>query len=73
MAEPLSACTQLPYVRRARLAGHTHWNYWRLWNFALEGITSFSDAPLKLATYLGIFTSAMALLYGTFLLVRTLI
>mgnify|MGYP001819117632 FL=1 len=63
----------VPYVREPREAGQTNWNYWRLWNFALEGITSFSDAPLKVATYLGAFTSAVAFLYGLFLLVRTLI
>ena len=63
----------VPYVRRPREAGRTSWSYWRLWNFALEGITSFSDVPLKLATYLGIFTSAVAILYGSFLFVRTMI
>jgi polyisoprenyl-phosphate glycosyltransferase len=44
----------VPYHRDPRFAGRTKWNYWRLWNFALEGITSFSIAPLKLATYLGL-------------------
>jgi glycosyltransferase involved in cell wall biosynthesis len=61
------------YVRQPRFAGTTHWNYWRLWKYALEGITSFSDAPLKIATYLGTATALLALLYGFFLLVRTLI
>lgn len=63
----------IPYVRQPRLAGQTKWNYWRLWNFALEGITSFSDAPLKMATYLGATTSGLAFLYGLFLLIKTLI
>ena len=63
----------IPYVREPRAAGKSHWNYWRLWNFALEGITSFSNVPLKVATYLGVATSLLAILYGTFLLVRTLI
>ena len=62
----------VPYVRQPRAAGKTHWNYWRLWNFALEGITSFSAAPLKLATYLGVLTSGLAFLYGLFFLLRTL-
>ncbi|MFV8819445.1 glycosyltransferase family 2 protein [Haliea sp. E17] len=61
------------YDREARAAGKTSWNYWRLWNFALEGITSFSAAPLKMATYLGLVTSTLSLLYGLFLLVRTLL
>ena len=63
----------VPYVRQPREAGHTKWNYWRLWNFALEGITSFSDVPLKIATYLGVATSGVAILYGLFLFVRTLV
>jgi glycosyltransferase involved in cell wall biosynthesis len=63
----------IPYVRQPRAAGVTTWNYWRLWNFALEGITSFSDVPLKVATYLGVATSGFAFIYGLFLLVRTLL
>jgi glycosyltransferase involved in cell wall biosynthesis len=63
----------IPYVRQPREAGHTKWNYWRLWNFALEGITSFSNVPLKIATYLGVVTSGVAIIYGLFLFVRTLI
>jgi len=63
----------IPYVRQPREAGRTKWSYWRLWNFALEGITSFSDVPLKVATYIGVATSGVAIIYGLFLLVRTLI
>jgi polyisoprenyl-phosphate glycosyltransferase len=62
----------IPYVRKPRVAGDSKWNYWRLWNFALEGITSFSTAPLKIATYLGIMTSGVSFLYGIFFLLRTL-
>ena len=61
------------YVREPRVAGETKWSYWRLWNFALEGITSFSAAPLKMATYLGLLTSVFSLLYGLYFLVRTLL
>lgn len=63
----------VPYARPARHAGHGKWSYWRLWNFALEGITSFSTAPLKFATYLGLFTSLLAFLYGLYFLLRTLL
>jgi len=63
----------VPYQRLPRAAGTTHWNYWRLWNLALEGITSFSDIPLRAATYFGVLTSGAAFFYGLFLLVRTLI
>ncbi len=60
------------YLRQARAAGKTKWSYWRLWNFALEGITSFSDVPLKVSTYLGVLTSLLAFLYGIYFLLRTL-
>jgi glycosyltransferase involved in cell wall biosynthesis len=63
----------VPYIREPRQAGQTKWNYWRLWNFALEGITSFSDTPLKIATYLGVVTSGFAFFYGIYLLIRTLV
>lgn len=64
---------EVVYNRRPRAAGATKWSYWRLWNFALEGITSFSAVPLKLATYLGALTSTLAFLYGAYFLVRTLL
>jgi len=53
---------QLPvvYHRDPRHAGQTKWNYWKLWNFAIDGITSFSGAPLKLATYIGLATALLA-------------
>jgi len=44
----------VPYRRAPRHAGTIKWNYWKLWNFALEGITSFSCLPLKVATYGGL-------------------
>lgn len=61
------------YDRQPRGAGDTKWNYWRLWNFALEGITSFSDVPLKIATYMGVVTSLLAFLYGIYVVFKTLI
>lgn len=63
----------VPYVRQSRAAGGSKWSYWKLWNYALEGITSFSNAPLKIATYLGAVTSSLAFVYGLYMLVRTLI
>lgn len=62
----------VPYRRAARFAGTTKWNYWKLWNFALEGITSFSGAPLKAASYLGMVSALGALLYAAVVVVRTL-
>lgn len=61
------------YDRDPRFAGETKWNYWKLWNFALDGITSFTTAPLKFATYIGFATAFFAFLYGIFMVVRTLI
>lgn len=62
----------VPYARQSRASGRSKWSYWRLWNLALEGITSFSAAPLKLATLLGMVTSIAAFSYGLFFLLRTL-
>ncbi len=60
------------YDRDARHEGTSKWNYLALWNFALEGITSFSTLPLKVATYLGTFTAFGAFLYGLFIIFQTL-
>jgi len=56
------------YHRDPRHAGQTKWNYWKLWNFAIEGITSFSNAPLKIATYFGLFAALLAFLFGLWVL-----
>jgi glycosyltransferase involved in cell wall biosynthesis len=61
------------YARNPRAAGTTKFSGWKLWNFALEGLTSFSTAPLRLWTYLGGIGAAAATVYGSFSIVRTLI
>jgi len=63
----------IAYDRDPRHAGSSKFNYWRLWNFALEGITSFSSAPLKVATYLGLLTSLLAFVFGLFVFAKALI
>lgn len=63
----------LLYDRDPRFAGVSKFNYWRLWNFSLEGITSFTTAPLKVATYVGLATSLGAALYGIGIVVGTLL
>lgn len=63
----------VPYRREQRYAGKTKWNYWRLWNFALEGITSFTTAPLKMATYLGLVTALAAFTYAAITIYKTLV
>jgi glycosyltransferase involved in cell wall biosynthesis len=64
---------EIEYDRDGRHAGTTKWNYWKLWNFALEGITSFSALPLKLASYLGLLTAFLAFAYGVKVIVWTLL
>lgn len=63
----------IEYQREARSAGHSKFSGWKLWNFALEGITSFSTVPLRSWTYIGLSIAALAFLYGTFIVGRTLI
>ena len=62
----------MPYEREARLAGSTKFNFWRLWNLALEGITGFSTVPLRVATYLGLGTALAAFVYGLWVVAKTL-
>jgi glycosyltransferase involved in cell wall biosynthesis len=62
----------LPYKRDPRFAGVTKWNYWKLWNIALEGITSFTIVPLKIATYLGLIASVGAFLYAVVIVLKTI-
>jgi glycosyltransferase involved in cell wall biosynthesis len=64
---------EIEYDRDGRFAGTTKWNYWRLWNFALEGVTSFSVVPLKLASYAGLLTALAAFGYGVKVIVKTLL
>ena len=62
----------IPYQRDGRVAGHSKFNLWKLWNFALEGITSFSTAPLRVATYLGVATAILAFFYGLWIILKAL-
>lgn len=63
----------IPYQREARVAGHSKFNLWRLWNFALEGVTSFSTAPLRVATYLGVMTALLAFVYALCIVLKALL
>ena len=65
--------TAVYYDRDPRYAGESKWSYLALWNLALEGITSFTVAPLKLATYLGLLTATGAFIYGIWILIKTLL
>lgn len=64
--------TVIEYSRDGRFAGETKWNYWKLWNFALEGIVSFSTAPLKMASYIGILAALAAFGYSAVVVLKTL-
>ncbi len=61
------------YDRPCRQAGETKFSYWRLWNFAIDGITSFSTVPLRIWTYFGLTIALLSFLYGCFLVARTLL
>jgi glycosyltransferase involved in cell wall biosynthesis len=63
----------VPYVRPKRVAGTTTWGYLRLWKFALDGITSFSTAPLRVWTGLGLIAALLAMIAAVALILRTLI
>jgi len=61
------------YHRAPRIAGRSKFGFWKLWNFALEGITSFSTVPLRIATYLGLVTAIVAFGYGSVIIAKTLL
>lgn len=63
----------IEYQRDERQAGNTSFNAWKLWNLALEGITSFSTAPLRVWLYVGLVAWCLSILYGSWIILRTLI
>jgi glycosyltransferase involved in cell wall biosynthesis len=63
----------VPYHRDRRFAGKSKFNYWRLWNFAIEGFTSFTIAPLKVATYAGAAIAGLAFAFALWIIVKTLL
>ena len=63
----------IEYIREKREAGQSSFNGWKLWNFALDGITSFSTLPLRIWLYIGALVSFLSFLYGSFIILKTLI
>lgn len=63
----------IDYERAARAVGQSKFAGWKLWNFAIEGLTSFSTAPLRIWTYVGLATASITAVYGLFIITRTLI
>lgn len=57
------------YTRAGRIAGKSKFNGWKLWNLALEGITSFSTFPLRVWTYIGFFVAALSFLFGAWMII----
>lgn len=64
--------TFVDYTRVHRASGTSKFNGWRLWNLALEGLTSFTPDLLKLWTYFGVFVSFMAFIFGLYVLFKVL-
>ncbi len=61
------------YSRAERIAGNSKFNGWKLWNLALEGITSFSTFPLRMWTYIGLVVAGLSFIYGAYMLFDTII
>ncbi|WP_318363287.1 glycosyltransferase family 2 protein [Enterobacter sp.] len=60
------------YARAERVAGDSKFNGWKLWNLALEGITSFSTFPLRMWTYIGLAVATMSFIYGAWMIIDTI-
>jgi glycosyltransferase involved in cell wall biosynthesis len=65
--------THVDYKRPARKVGTTKWNYWKLWNFALDGLFSFSTVPLRIWTYVGIAIASLSFFYAVIIIAKTLL
>ena len=63
----------ITYARPPRVAGVSKWKIWKLWNFALEGIISFTTLPLRMWTYVGLIIAFTAISYLLFIVGRTLL
>jgi glycosyltransferase involved in cell wall biosynthesis len=63
----------IPYERPRRAAGHTKFNFFKLTNFAIEGIASFSATPLRIASYIGMLLSLCSIIYAIFMIVKTIL
>ncbi len=61
------------YTQAQRSAGKSKFNGWKLWNLALEGITSFSTIPLRIWTYIGLTVSAVSFIYAAWMMIDKLI
>lgn len=63
----------IPYTPGGRTGGASTWRFWKLWNYGLEGLFSFTTAPLRVWTYVGLLFAVVAACYLTFTVIRTLV
>ena len=70
---PGFATTTIEFNRQTRADGQTKFNYWKLWNFAIGGIASFSTVPIRIGTYIGLLISVVSFFYAAYVVIRTLI
>ena len=64
---------EIEYDRDPRVAGSTKWNYFKLMDLAIEGITSFTTAPLRIATIIGVLSAIGSFIYMIFTIVKTVV
>jgi len=64
---------EIEYEREPRFAGTTKWNYWGLVNLAFDGLTSFSVAPLRMASFIGVLSAFIALVFGLLIIAKKII
>ena len=63
---------EILFDRKKRDAGESKFNFWKLWNFAIDGITSFSMFPLRIFLYSGFFIMFFSFFYALFIIFKTL-
>jgi len=63
----------LEYENVERVAGETKWSFWKLFKYSLEGVTNFSDTPLKIASWSGIFFTFASVIAMFFVFIRALL
>lgn len=66
-------CQYIEIDNVKRVAGKTKWNFSSLWKYAMEGITSFTTAPLKIAIFIGIFVFIVSTIFAFTIVVQTLV
>ena len=63
----------IEFVNTERVAGQTKWSFWKLFKYAIDGIVSFTTAPLRLATYVGFGTALAGFVYLIYYFIRAII